>query len=291
MLFTTQTTKMSTIYFKTSFLKITSVILLLFFISSCQKNSKSELLLNNDNVPNEAMASKKAKPGQADKSNTFYGPQVQMGNGKARSFFTVSNEGVPLELGIEMTDGALSNLPEEHDLAAFVIPLHQKAQAATPFDHVVINWNEHGHPPFQLFSEPHFDFHFYTMSLADRMAIPTHTPGDLHDVLPAQPYWPAGFVPTPGGVAQMGKHWVDILNPVAPGSFTYTMIYGSYNGAFNFIEPMITRAFLQSGAEVSTEFGQPLQFGETNTYYPRKYNIRKDAAGKHYISLSSFVLR
>lgn len=203
----------------------------------------------------------------------------------------MNHAGEPLELGIEMTGGAMSNLPEDRHLAAFVLPLHQKAQALTPFNHVVINWNEHGHPPFALFSEPHFDFHFYMISLAEQMAIPAHVPGDLHDVIPAQPYWPKGFVPTPGGEPKMGKHWVDIANPVVPGTFTHTMIYGSYNGAFHFVEPMITRAFLQSGAEVSTEFGQPSKFAETGTFYPTKYNIRKDAAGKHYVSLSNFVLR
>lgn len=227
---------------------------------------------------------------QANKENTFYGPQVQMGNGKARSFITLTHSGVPRELGVEMTKGAFSGLPETHALSAFTLPLHQKAQAATAFDHIVINWNEHGHPPFLLFSEPHFDFHFYTISVSEQQAVPAYAPGSPHDLLPAAPFWPSGFVPTPGGVAGMGKHWVDLLHPVTPGSFTHTMIYGSYNGKIHFTEPMITRAFLQTGRDVTMAYGQPAQFAETGTYYPSVYNIRDDET-KHYITLSNFVLR
>jgi hypothetical protein len=53
---------------------------------------------------------------------------------------------------------------------------------------------------------------------------------------------------------------------------------------------MITRDFLQSGSDVSMPYGQPAQYHETGTYYPTKYNIT-DNEGKHYISLSKFVLR
>jgi hypothetical protein len=239
-----------------------------------------------------------SKANQAEKFNTFYGPQVQVGDGKARSFYTVSHTGVPQELGIEMTSGAFSGIPEDHDLASFVLPLHQKASQATPFDHIYMNWNEHGHPPFALFGVPHFDFHFYTISVAQRMAIPAYIPPTSpdfilgpHDILPPLAYRPAGFVPTPGGEPQMGKHWADILHPVMPGTFTHTMIYGSYNGSLIFVEPMITRAFLQSGADLSMPYGQPTQFQESGTYYPTVYNIKDDASGKHYITLSGFVLR
>jgi hypothetical protein len=259
----------------------------LLILNSCTKEIKG---VEKVETPVESMSS---KANQADQFNTFYGPQVHMGNGKARSFFTISHTGVPQELGIEMTEGVFSGISEDHALASFVLPLHHKAQDATPFEHVYMNWNANGHPPFAIFGVPHFDFHFYTTSSASRMAIPeyTPTPGNLFDILPPVPYRPAGFVPTPGGEPQMGKHWVDVVHPVAPGTFTHTMIYGSYNGQLTFVEPMITRAFLQSGATVSVPYGQPAQFQETGTYYPTVYNIRDDASGKHYVTLSNFVLR
>lgn len=271
--------------FKKPFYRVSLSFTLLLLFSACTKELSEKEDLN---TSNQSLQSKSKQEG---KLNTFYGPQVHLGDGKARSFFSISHTGVPMELGIVMTDGALSGLPVHQSLAGFVLPLHHKASDATPFDHIVINWNEHGHPPFQLFSEPHFDFHFYTISLAEQRAIPAYSPGSPHDILPPTSYRPAGYVPTPGGEAQMGKHWADVVHPVIPGSFTHTMIYGSYNGKLIFTEPMITRAFLESGTDISMNYGQPATFEESGTYYPTKYNIRDDAGGKHYISLSNFVLR
>lgn len=90
----------------------------------------------------------------------------------------------------------------------------------------------------------------------------------------------------------MGKHWINPASPEISGGqlFTHTFIYGSYAGQFNFVEPMVTRAFLLSGQSVSMEYGQPAQFMITDSYYPTKYNIYK-TEGKYYISLSDFVRR
>ncbi len=98
-------------------------------------------------------------------------------------------------------------------------------------------------------------------------------------------------MPTPGGEAQMGKHWVDVARILYCRTFTHTMIYGSYSGSLHFVEPIFTHVFLQSGTDVTMPYGQPSQFHESGTYYPTIYNIRDDASGKHYITLSGFVLR
>lgn len=272
---------------KKAWLPAINGMFLLLVLNSCTKETKE---IDRLETPVESIGS---KSNQADKFNTYHGPQVHIGNGKARSFFTISHTGVPHELGIEMTEGVFSGIPAGQDHPSFVLPLHHKAQDATPFDHIYMNWNPNGHPPAPIFGVPHFDFHFYTISSASRMAIPAYTPapGNLFDILPPVPYRPAGFIPLPGGEPQMGKHWADILHPVAPGTFTHTMIYGSYNGQIIFVEPMITRTFLQSGADVSMPYGQPAQFQETGTYYPTVYNIRDDGSGKHYVTLSNFVLR
>ncbi len=115
---------------------------------SCSKQKPDD-----ENSSVEALSNNAYKPGTTESSNantvnTFHGPQVHMGNGKARSFISIDKSGKPQELGIEMTEGAMYGLPEdEHDFAAatFVLPLHQKAQQSTAFDHLVINWNVHGH--------------------------------------------------------------------------------------------------------------------------------------------------
>lgn len=253
----------------------------ILFLNACQKEDSMKEKKRSDNVESLNKASK------AEKWNTFYGHQVQLGEGKVRSFVTISHAGVPKEIGIEMTEGALSGLSMEH--ANYVLPLHKKASEVTPFDHIYFNWNPHGHPPF-FFEEPHFDIHFYMVSVQERMQVSTTS--SLMNQIPPQPYWPQGFVPTEGGEAQMGKHWINPLSPeiCCNQPFTHTMIWGSYAGEMTFIEPMVTQAFLQSGANVHMPFGQPDQVMQTGTYYPTSYNVY-ERNGKHYVSLSDFVLR
>ena len=255
-----------------------SIILLL---ASCQKDlaTKEKLKLGSSNEVSKAKSS--------TKFNTFYGHQVQLGDGKVRTFVTISHAGVPVEIGIVMTEDALQGLGDETIQLSF--PFHKKAGEVTPFDHVLLDWNPHGHEPF-FYESPHFDFHFYMTSEAERLAISATSP--LMEQLPPIAYWPQGYVPTAGGVPQMGKHWINPLSPEISGGqpFTHTFIYGSYGGAFNFVEPMITRAFLLSGETVSMPYGQPVQFMIEDTYHPTKYNIYKKE-GFYYITLTEFVFR
>ena len=226
------------------------------------------------------------KGDQHSKLNTFKGPEVKMGAGHAHSWITINHKGVPTEIGMQMTASAIKELP--HDHASFVLPLHQKALDKTAFEHLTIDWNPHGHPPATVFTVPHFDFHFYTITNEARLAIPPYPLAmAAFDNLP-----PAGYIPTvykadPGGVPQMGKHWGD--GSVAPGTFSKTMIYGSYNGKVIFVEPMITLDVIQKGVPFSLAYAQPDLFAE-HTYYPTKYNFYVKE-GKYNVTLSDFVLR
>ena len=229
--------------------------------------------------------------------NTFYGPAVQMGDGHARSWANISHDDKMLAVGIEMTGGALEGLPgDPEDFAAstFVLPLHQKTKALTAFDHIVINWNVHGHEPDHVFDITHFDFHFYKISLADQLAIPPYEIAPaMFDADPPVAYMPPLYLHIPGGVPQMGAHWIDLLAPeVNGGVFTHTFIYGSYNGNITFLEPMATLATFESGNTVHQDFRQPQSFSPAGKYYPSRYNIWKDNSnGNHYLSLDQMVWR
>jgi hypothetical protein len=258
------------------------------FLFSCQKDitSKESAATNQTAL---------AKGGvQAAKINTFKGPEVQIGNGMMRSFITITHSGVPQEIGLEMTAGALEGLPTEGE-NSYIVPLHPKAQEVTPFDHLGIGWNPFGHPPPGIYSVPHFDFHFYEISVAEQMAIPEYTTetAPLFNNYPPAGYIPAGYVHAPDGVAKMGMHWLDVLSPEFHGqTFTKTFVYGSYDGAVTFYEPMITKAYIEATASSTTPIRQPQYFSPTGTYYPTQYNVYTDAAtGKHYVSLSGFVWR
>jgi len=234
------------------------------------------------------------KKEEVEKFQIFKGPEITMGSGKANSWFTINKNSVPQELGFEMTKESFNGLtqsPTDFANATFVLQQDAKAKDLTAFTHLVINWNPQGHEPNNVFTIPHFDFHFYTITEAERMAIPPYMPATaaLHDKLPPTGFMPASFQPTPGGVPQMGKHWGDNHLHLP---FTHTMVYGSFNGKLAFLEPMVTKTLLESGEKISVAYDQPTLFEGKNKYYPTKYNIYMDASThKHYVTLSDFVLR
>jgi hypothetical protein len=102
-----------------------------------------------------------------------------------------------------------------------------------------------GHPPPGIYSVPHFDFHFYKMPLAERLAIPPYPQAmAAFNNNPLPGYLPTAYVKAPAGEAKMGAHWMDVTSPEFNGQpFTHTFVYGSYDGKVNFLEPMATLAF------------------------------------------------
>ena len=200
----------------------------------------------------------------ADKSR-FLGDAKPLGQGKVWTWIQTDSDGVPQTIGITMTESALQGLPTEggHGCCGgneYSLPLPAIA-VETPFHHVVLNWNPKGHEPAGIYDKPHFDFHFYTMSEAERLNIKDNP--DLTGEAgraPSPEYLPKDYVQAPGIVGKMGSHWVDSLAPEFNGQpFTSTFIYGSYNGRVTFVEPMITKAFLESHPNFSQTLKQPIK--------------------------------
>lgn len=265
-------------------------LVLLFLIFSCnQDETISSDLLTNDSQSLTAKIS-------PDKINVFKGPRILLGNDSIRSWISIKKEtGMPVEIGIVIPPKALEDLPEDGHGSTIVVPLHLKAKQATPFNHIGLNWNPNGHPPPGVFDAPHFDIHFYMISVEEQMAIPAWS--DETNALFSDP--PLGFMPAdyftppgPPGTAepQMGKHWLPVnLGAFLP--FSKIMIYGSYNGKLIFVEPMITLDYLLSKPEFSEPYSQPAKFAKAGNY-PTKYNIYYDwATGNTYVTLSDFVWR
>lgn len=268
-------------------------LLLLIAIPALLFSCKKEI--GSKQVETAELSSINKSSSQDLKFNTFKGPEIHIGEGKMRSFIIISHTDVPQEIGIEMTAQSFQGLPTEPGEYSFIVPLHQKANGVTPFDHMEIGWNPFGHPPVGVYTVPHFDFHFYKISLTEQLAIPPYTPqtAALFDNFPPPGYIPAGYIPVPGGVPQMGKHWADVTSPEFNGQpFSKTFVYGTYDGRVTFYEPMVTKAYIESGATSNTPIRQPQYFSPGNTYYPTQYNVYTDGStGKHYISMSKFVLR
>lgn len=228
---------------------------------------------------------------------TFTGDPVGFAGGTVRTYL-VARDGVPDELGVAIDSAAMAGLPDTGPgmggSTALIVPLPAQAAAATPYRLVELDWNPHGHDPAGVYDKPHFDVHFYEVTQQERDAIdPSDPQFDAKAANhPPADQLPASYVPIPGAVPQMGVHWVDPASPELHGTpFTQTFLYGSWNGATTFVEPMITRAFLESTPRFVAPIPQPAAFPHAGEY-PASYVIYHDAPTHAYrVALTGFTAR
>ena len=229
-----------------------------------------------------------------------YGTPVVVGNGTVRSYVTYAG-GEAVEVGVAMSEAVMQGLPAaaehpeaHHDMHEFVLDL--PAGNPTPFKHIGFNWNPGGHEPPGIYDLPHFDFHFYMIPVADRLAIvPTDTAEYNAKArnYPEAAFIPAGYIaPAPMAVPQMGVHWIDPKSPEFNGKpFTQTFIYGSWNGKLIFAEPMITKALIESRQTLTTPIGAAQNYSQPGRY-PTSYTVRWNASAAQYeVALTDLVTR
>lgn len=219
-----------------------------------------------------------------------WGAGVQVGNGLARTYIKLDCDGKTTAIGIGMQGAALDGLPSQMHMYDYILPMPEYYKLS-PFEHVMVNWNPHGHDPVEIYGAPHFDFHFYTISNDDRMKITCM--GDDEAVClkdPGSDYEPQYFAPTPAGVPQMGWHWIDTRSGEFHGQpFTATMIYGFYDGKIAFVEPMITRDFMLSKTPAGTDFPTPAKVHKTGSY-PTHYDLTYDSVqDMYFIEMNKLV--
>ncbi len=260
-----------------------------------------------------------------------YGPAVKVGNGTARTYVVLSEKdgNVPLEMGVALSEDAMEGLPAKDPHAAHkaaasshehldnhVYLLSLPKAGVAPYQFVELDWNPGGHEPPGIYDEPHFDFHFYTISPEERAAIVPTDPDfqKKADMLPAEAQRPEFYMmaappgaPAPA-VPLMGVHWVDVRSPELQRMmgkpelykpFTTTFIYGSWAGRFTFIEPMITRSYIMAKKAATDPALQneliPVPGAKEYSpagYYPSAYRIAWDADAKEYrIALTQLGMR
>jgi hypothetical protein len=233
--------------------------------------------------------------GSGPNQGTFYGAAVPVGQGTARTYLSVEN-GVMVEIGVALSESAMQGLPagsghsdgSHAHYNEYLLRMHP--QNPTPYQFVELNWNPDGHEPDGIYTVPHFDIHFYTISLAERNAIDPADPlweqkanrAPAPELIPER-YVPAG-PPIPGiplselAVPRMGVHWIDVTSPELGGApFETTFIYGSWDGKIIFTEPMVTRAFLLQ----KPNFQQELPVAQQG-YNPRGYRVYWNEQTKEY---------
>jgi len=212
------------------------------------------------------------------------GDRKPLGAGSAYSWVRRDASGAMSSFGLSFDDKALTNLSGEMQEIALALP----AVDGSPFRTAVIDWNPHGHPPEHVYTVPHFDFHFYTIDEASRMAIAPK--GEAADAKPAAELLPAGFVTDGETIPMMGKHYVSPANPeFSGGTFTATPIYGYYGGHLIFVESMVTVDYLKSKPALSQPLAQPARFEQPGAY-PTTYSVAYDAA-KHRYDIAFSAMR
>lgn len=217
-------------------------------------------------------------PSTPSQAKTVVGETKTIGAATLKSWVQLDDAGNPSSIGLTFTENFFSELPSTN--ASYELTFPQQA-TMTPYDHISLDWQFHGHGPQHIYDVPHFDMHFYTVSKTERQAV---IPGDDTTPVEAQ-YIPKDYtVPgPPEAVPMMGVHWLDSLSSEFHGhAFNHTYIWGFYKGKMMFHEPMITRAFLESKTNVTVDLKQPQAYQRTGLYYPTKYSIKYNATTKEY---------
>lgn len=223
-------------------------------------------------------------------ADLLYGEAVQFGNGTARTLIAVDSDGKPRTLGVSLSATALDGLPGEPpgDDTGWLYRLPLPAGLALPpFDHVGLYWNPHGHEPHGVYDVSHFDVHFF-MSKPEEVDRITAVDRDLERVyrLPPASAIPPGYILPPNTQhRRMGVHWIDTASAELRGEpFTATFIIGSYDQQINFLEPMITRAFLAGRPDLTRAVPQPAAYTREG-WYPTTWSVRWDAQRGEYLVL------
>lgn len=244
-----------------------------------------------------------------------YGPPQALGEGTARTYLERDAAGAPTALGVAISERALTGLPQTPlpgGPSAVNLTLQLPPEARTTgFDHVMLDWNPGGHEPEHVYTLPHFDFHFFLTSAAERDAIMPSDPAWASKAasFPPREFIPAdyaagstlgGVTPAAAAVPMMGMHWLDVKSPElqAPPNnkvFTSTFIYGSWDGKINFVEPMITKAYIESMRDSTQGVSVPISVlprAQKPGLYPTKYSVRFDKpTGEYRIAIEGLTAK
>ncbi|HEY9228770.1 MAG TPA: DUF5602 domain-containing protein [Gemmatimonadaceae bacterium] len=268
-----------------------------------------------------AGSSNNTEPNSPSPAVRKYGPAQTIGNGTVRTYIVLDDQDnrIPREVGVALSESAMETLPAAvtagmgHEnmpmMNMHMFELALPAGNPTQYKFVQFDWNPVGHEPAGVYDAPHFDFHFYTISAAEKNAIVPTDPQYATKAAkyPAEefraPFYidaatPAQAPPAAVTVPQMGLHWLDIRSPELQGMaghpenfkpFTKTYIYGSWDGQFIFDEPMITQAYLLA-KKTATDSAVRDEIIPVSTpkkrqiagFFPEAYRITYDAKAKEY---------
>lgn len=263
-----------------------------------------------------------------------YGAAQSLGNGQVRSYIVRKDgaSGAPIEIGVAFSETAMDNLPAASAAMAAHAGMETSAHMmmneyllelpaghGTQYKFVQLDWNPAGHEPPGIYDIPHFDFHFYNITKAERdlidpasaqyVANARNAPdGQFARAFFVNPSVALGAPAEAVAVPKMGIHWLDAKSPELQGMvgnpagfkpFTATYIQGAWAGKFIFEEPMITRAHILAKKNAAADSVRDQIIPITSAlkaspagYYPSAYRISYDATAREYrVALTQLTYR
>jgi len=220
---------------------------------------------------------------------TVTGSGAQMHGATVHTWARVDAQNKVNAVGFTLPLAAVTAAPTSGHPHVTRLDFPKVVQDTTFFDHVSLDFMPEGHEPEGRYTTPHFDFHFFGVSKAEVQAIDC-TDGAQPDPASVPHGWvppvPPNATPQAFCVPQMGYHALHASEFKAPGVlqdglFDKVMIAGYYQGQFQFVEPMITKALLEQKASFTLPVPQPASVGRP-TRFPAKFEALYDAKAQAY---------
>lgn len=204
-----------------------------------------------------------------DLAGTSTGPRIDLGEGQVWSFAETDVDGAVTQLGVAFGPDALVGLPTADTELDLALP---DGLDLAPFDHVGLGWLPAGHDPLGIWDEAHFDVHFFLVGPDERALIDIDD-ARIDDEPPAETV-PVGYVLAPGSAVQgQGSHWVDLASDEwTGGDFTGSLVFGSWDATWVFLEPMIPLATLQATTAFDVDVPEP-EIWQPPGRYPTRWGV------------------
>lgn len=214
-------------------------------------------------------------------------------SGQVCTFATTQGDSL-IAVGADVAIASIEQSPADHEMAwppapTTALGMPAASHTTAGLTEFTFFWEPMGHPPAPYLT-PHFDFHFYLIPAADRLAIDcsdrTH-PSTMavgyatrDEALPPEVAAMIG-VDTLFGICvpQMGMHTLPAAELASTAPFRGTMVIGYYHGKPIFIEPMISKAMLME----KKSFDLPIpEIPGVSGRYPRTFKATWNEAGQSY---------
>jgi len=219
------------------------------------------------------------------------GESVSVGGGTASTWARVNGRGKVIWVGLTIPLSMVENMPEPGTgpaRAVAVLNFPAVVQQTTYFNHAQIHSNKHGHRANPRYADvhryeaAHFDFHFYSIPVAQVWTIPFVPPSPLLAQVLAERL-PVGYAQPDFSVQQMGRHSAPLSEFTATDPWQATMLCGFLPDAsfMHFIEPMVTQDFLLLRESFTLPVPMPAVLGRA-TRYPAGCVVQYDQDSDAY---------